>query len=187
MLKGKFIILSILLSCTLLHGYAQDTVKAKNIDGSLILPAKSVLDNLASAPNFSAFYRLIKVSGVFNNVGTSPVTILAPANKAFAKLPPGQLDTLIKPENSAALTAFVNNHLLAGKITSANIAQQIKLNNGTATLTTLAGNKLTAKIDANRNILLTDINGNQSVISRFDIAVQNGLMHVVTGVLTPAP
>ena len=183
---SKTIVLSVLLGCSL-YSYAQDNVKAKNIDGTIILPSKTITDNLSTAPNFSAFYTLLKTSGLANTLGVTPVTVLAPSNKAFAKLPPGQLDTLVKPGNSTALTAFINNHILPGKVTSATIAQQIKLNKGTATLTTAAGNKLTAKIDVNRNIVLTGINGNQSVISRFDAVVKNGVMHVVTEVLAAPP
>lgn len=119
--------------------------------------------------------------------GTAPITIFAPVNKAFESLPPGKLDTLFKPGHRTELAALINYHVLSGKMTSADIARQIKQNNGSAVLVTLAGKKLTAKIDSNRNIVLTDESGMNSIISRFDVLQRNGMLHVITGVLMPKP
>ncbi|RCH55256.1 hypothetical protein DJ568_08710 [Mucilaginibacter hurinus] len=181
MLKHKIVLASVLLACSL-GSMAQNNIQSKNINGSIFLPSRNITDNLAAAPDFSAFYNLLKASGTINTPAP-PVTFLVPGNKAFAKLAPGELDTLVKPENTTALVAMINKHILPGKLTAASIAQLIKQNNGSTVLTTAAGTTITAKIDANRNIILTDADGGTSVISRFDIAVQNGLMHVVTEVL----
>ncbi|GAA4333569.1 fasciclin domain-containing protein [Mucilaginibacter gynuensis] len=179
----KFI-LAFLAGLLCLHVSAQ----VKTIDGDNMPATKSIYDNLATAKNFTVLLNAIQKAGLSTQfTGTTPVTILAPNNKAFAALPAGTIDTLLKPEHKIELARLINNHILAGKITSADIARQIKMNNGQAVFTTLAGSKLTAKIDANRNIALTDENGSQSVVSRFDVQQLNGVLHTVTALLIPSP
>ena len=75
--------------------------------------------------------------------------------------------------------------LLQARLTAHDIERKINANNGEATFTTIAGTKLTAKIDENRNIVLIDENGGQSIISKFDIPQSNGILHIVTSVLVP--
>ncbi|RVU00621.1 fasciclin domain-containing protein [Mucilaginibacter limnophilus] len=175
----------ILFAAWLSTGYAQSA--GKSIDGVVMQPTKTAFDNLSANPNFSVFINAINTAGLSGTLSSqTPVTVLAANNKAFAKLPVGLLDTLFKPENKTKLAILVNGHLLAGKITSADIAQRIKNGNGSARLITLAGTSLTAVIDTNRNIVLTDGSGNQSVISRFNAVQSNGIVHTVTSVLMPA-
>lgn len=163
--------------------FAQNT---KLVEGNIFYTSKNALSNLASSKNFSTFYNAIQTAEANSQfIGNSVITVLAPANKAFDNLPIGYLDSLLLPQNRSNLLNMINYHIIAGKITSAEIARQIKLNKGTATFTTISGNKLIAKIDSNRNIVLTDASGQQSIISRFDVALKNGVLHTVTKVLLP--
>jgi len=160
--------------------------KVRNIDGALMSPSKTILENVSASSNFSTLTTIIKTADSTNTFsGNNPVTIFAPGNKAFEKLPSGQLDTLLLPAHKAQLTTLLNYHAVAGKITSKDILRQIKAGNGQATFTTLSGGILTARINENRNIVLADGNGGQSVVSRFDIQQSNGILHVVTQVLMP--
>lgn len=158
----------------------------KIIDGTSMMPANDIIGNIARSKELSLFFKAIQAAGLNETFkSTGPITVFAPDDEAFKKLPPGKLDTLLKPEHKFDLIAILTYHAIAGKITSKNIAQQISSNNGLATFTTLAGSKLTAKLDANRNIVLIDENGGQSIISRFDLEQSNGLIHIINSVLIP--
>jgi uncharacterized surface protein with fasciclin (FAS1) repeats len=160
--------------------------KARNIDGALMSPSKTILENVSASANFSTLATVIKTADSTNTFnGNNPVTIFAPGNKAFEKLPSGQLDTLLLPAHKAQLTILLNYHAITGKITSKDILRQIKAGNGQATFTTLSGGTLIARINENRNIILTDESGGQSIVSRFDIQQSNGIIHLVTQVLMP--
>ncbi len=158
----------------------------KNGDGALMSPSNNIMGNLSSSPNFSVLVNAIKAAGLTDTFNSnSPITIFAPANKAFEKLQSGKLDTLLLPAHQTELTNLLRYHAVAGRITSKDIQRQIKAGNGQATFTTLSGGVLTARINENRNIALTDENGGQSVISKFDIQQSNGMLQVITSVLTP--
>lgn len=161
------------------------TARAKNVDGTLMSSSKDLIDNLSASPLFTTLVKAINAAGLTENLKTGTITFFAPANQAFEKLPPGVLDTLLLPAHKAALMNMVNYHAVQGKITSRDIERQIKAGNGQATFTTLAGSTLTARINENRNIILTDENGGQSIVTRLDIEQSNGMLFVVTAVLLP--
>jgi len=121
----------------------------------------------------SLFINAVTTAGLDNIFTTGqPVTIFAPDNGAFEKLPAGLLDSLLKPANKIALVNLLNQHIIAGKLTISDVVRQMHLNNGQAVFTTLYGNKLIAKINANRNIVLVDEAGNETIVKQFNI--QNG-------------
>ena len=147
---------------------------------------KSLMANLSASGEFSILVNLIKVANLTSSFdGNSPVTFFAPTDKAFEKIAPGMLDTLLLPARQAQLAALIQYHTVVGRITSKDIAKLVKAGNGKATLTALSGGILTATINENRNIVLTDDNGGQCIISRFDIPQSNGLLDIVTAVLMP--
>ncbi len=162
---------------------AQNTATSKSVEGSVMVATKDIVNNLSGAQAFSVFAALLNKAAL--PAKNTPITIFAPSNKAFAKLQPGLADSLLRAQRPDSLLSLVNTHIVAGKITSADIARQIKLGNGQATFTTLSGEKLTATLDANRNIVLTDASGKRAVVARFDIPASNGIIHTVTAVLGP--
>jgi uncharacterized surface protein with fasciclin (FAS1) repeats len=170
-----------------------DTVKAKwgkikIVDGATMISSNDIIENMAQSKEYSVLVRAIENAGLtqtFKSKG--PITVFAPTNTAFEKLPAGQLDTLLKPVHKYDLSYLLTYHAIAGRITARDIARKINSSNGQATFTTIAGSKLTAKIDANRNIVLIDENGGESIISRFDIPQSNGMLHIVNSVLVPKP
>lgn len=172
-------------NCSLL--FAQNAaVKTRWVDGALMRSSNNVMENADSAAELSIFVTLVKAAGLADTLETTgPITVFAPTTQAFAKLPAGMLDSLQKPGNLPGLKKLVLGHIIIGNISSKDIAKQIHLNNGQAFYTTLAGTKLIATIDANRNIVLTTEGGNKSTIARFDIPQSNGILDIVTAVLAP--
>ena len=171
----------------------KDTVKAnwgkvKIVDGAEITSSNDIIENITQSKEYTTLVSVIEDAGLtetFKSKG--PITVFAPTNQAFDKLPAGELDTLMKPNHKLDLSYLLTYHAIAGRLTAHDIARKINANNGEAVFTTIAGSKLTAKIDENRNIVLVDENGNESIISKFDIPQSNGILHIVTAVLVPKP
>jgi uncharacterized surface protein with fasciclin (FAS1) repeats len=162
--------------------------KVKIVDGAEMNSANDIIENIAQSKEYTTLASAIEDAGLtetFKSKG--PITVFAPTNKAFDKLPDGELDTLLKPNHKLDLSYLLTYHAIAGRLTARDIARKINANNGEAEFTTIAGSKLTAKIDANRNIVLIDDNGNESIVSKFDIPQSNGILHIVTSVLVPKP
>ena len=168
-----------------------DTVKAKwgkikIVDGTAMVSSNDIIENMTLSKEYTVLINAIDEAGLtetFKSKG--PITVFAPTNQAFDKLPAGQLDTLLKPSHKLDLNYLLTYHAIAGRVTARDIAKKINSNNGLATYTTIAGSKLTARIDTNRNIVLVDENGGESIISKFDIQQSNGLLHIVNSVLVP--
>jgi uncharacterized surface protein with fasciclin (FAS1) repeats len=155
-------------------------------DGSLMLSTNDITTNISRSPELSGFYRIIDAAGLtetFKSKG--PITVFAPDNGAFNNLSKGKIDTLLMTDRKYDLIALVTYHAIAGIVTSKDIAHAISDGKGTATFTTLTGNKLTARLDDNRNIVLTDEHGGQSILNKFDIQQSNGLLHITNAVLIP--
>lgn len=116
--------------------------------------------------------------------GDGPFTIFAPVNDAFSKLPAGTVDYLLKPENKAALAKILTYHVVAGNLDAAAVLAAIKKGNGSATLTTVSGGKLTASLD-NGKVKLTDEKGGSAYVITTDLKGSNGLIHVIDTVVLP--
>jgi uncharacterized surface protein with fasciclin (FAS1) repeats len=162
--------------------------KVKIVDGAEMTSSNDIVENIAQSKEYTTLASVIEDAGLtetFKSKG--PITVFAPTNQAFDKLPAGQLDTLLKPNHKLDLSYLITYHAIAGRLTARDIARKINANNGQAVFTTIAGSKLTAKIDENRNIVLVDENGNESIVSKFDIPQSNGILHIVTAVLEPKP
>ena len=114
-----------------------------------------------------------------------PFTVFAPTNAAFAKLPAGTVDTLLKPENKAMLTGILTYHVVPGRLTATDIAAQAKANGGKATLTTVQGAKLTVW-EKDGSWYVGDAKGGMAKIGPADVLQSNGVIHVIDGVLLPA-
>jgi uncharacterized surface protein with fasciclin (FAS1) repeats len=162
------------------------TATLKKTEGASMLPTNDIAGNIARSPELSAFYKAIQISGLdetFKSRG--PITVFAPNNQAFGGTMAGKLDTLQRADHKYDLITLITYHSLSGIITAKDIGHAINSNKGFATFITLTGSKLMAKFDANRNIVLVDENGGQSVISKFDLEQSNGLIHITTAVLIP--
>ena len=114
-----------------------------------------------------------------------PFTVFAPTNDAFAKLPAGTVESLVKPENKATLTKILTYHVVAGSYDAKAIAKLIKEGNGTASLKTVSGGTLKASMKGNK-IVLTDEKGGMSTITIKNVYQSNGVIHVVDTVVLPS-
>ncbi len=183
--------LSLFAQTTIVANPVNDTVKAKwgkikIVDGTKMISSNDIIENITQSKEYTTLVAAIEDAGLTDTFKSKgPITVFAPTNEAFNKLPVGTLDSLLKPSHKLDLSYLLTYHAIAGRLTARDIARKINSNNGEATFTTIAGSKITAKIDGNRNIVLIDENGGESIISKFDIQQSNGMLHVVNSVLVP--
>lgn len=163
-------------------------IKAKMVNGTAMLANLNIIENISRSKDYSILLNAIKATGLtetFESKG--PITIFAPTNSAFEKLPAGKMDSLLLPGNKYQLSSLITYHAIAGKVSIKDIIKNIHDHKGTATFITLAGSKIAATIDANRNVILTDETGGKCAISQFDVEQANGMLHVVNSVFIPKP
>ncbi len=163
-------------------GYA-----AKNpmVGGKEMFPNKNIVENAVNSADHTTLVAAVKAAGLVDTLmSPGPFTVFAPTNAAFAKLPAGTVDTLLKPENKGTLTKVLTYHVVAGRISSADLKKMIKNENGTATLKTVSGSMLWATMQGN-TIVLKDEKGDWSKITQANVFQSNGVIHVVDTVVLP--
>lgn len=146
---------------------------------------KKIAENVAAAPNLSALFAAMQAAGLIDTlINPGPLTLFAPTSAAFARLPPGTVEMLLKPENKAALVRILRYHIVPGAITTEQIRERVKAGGGKAHYTSIDGEPLVIQIihDA---ISITDANGNKSYIETANLRQANGVVHIVGGVLLP--
>jgi uncharacterized surface protein with fasciclin (FAS1) repeats len=147
--------------------------------------AKTIADTAMGNPKLSTLVSAVQAADLAGTLsGPGPFTVFAPENEAFTRLAPGTLDTLLKPENKPTLTKVLTYHVVPGKVSLAQLREQIEAGNGTATLTTVEGSPLTVSTEG-AAIALTDVSGNKSYLAQPDVQASNGVVHVVNGVVVP--
>jgi uncharacterized surface protein with fasciclin (FAS1) repeats len=157
-----------------------------DVGGSAMYPAKDIVDNAVNSKDHTTLVAAVKAAGLVATLKSKgPFTVFAPVNNAFAALPAGTVETLLKPENKAKLTGILTYHVVAGNLDAAALEKMIKAGNGKATLKTVAGGELTAKMNGPRNIIIVDATGKASNISTYDVKQSNGVIHVIDRVLLP--
>jgi len=145
-----------------------------------------IVDVAAGFKDHTTLVAAVKAAGLVETLkGKGPFTVFAPTNDAFAKLPAGTVDNLLKPENKAKLAGILTYHVVAGNLNAKAVMAAIKKGNGKAELTTVAGGKLTAAIEGGK-VVLTDESGNKSTVTVTDLKATNGVVHVIDTVLLPA-
>ena len=155
------------------------------VGGAAMYPNKDIVDNAVNSADHTTLVAAVKAAGLVDTLkGAGPFTVFAPTNEAFAKLPAGTVDTLLKPENKDTLTKILTYHVVAGKMDGAAIKKAIKAGKGTATLTTVQGGTLTASMKGGK-LILTDAKGGTAMVTIADVYQSNGVIHVVDSVLMP--
>ncbi len=136
-------------ACSLTIGAAA-VIAAENpmVGGAAMYANKNIVENAAKSKDHTTLVAAVKAAGLVDTLsGKGPFTVFAPTNEAFEKLPAGTVDTLVKPENKQKLTGILTYHVVAGKVTAEKLMQDIKAGGGKATLKTVNGEKLIAKMD----------------------------------------
>jgi uncharacterized surface protein with fasciclin (FAS1) repeats len=151
--------------------------------GAFAQASKTIVENAAASKAHTTLVAAVKAAGLVETLsGKGPYTVFAPSNDAFAKLPAGTVDYLLKPENVKKLQAVLTYHVVSGNLDSKAVVAAIKAGNGKAVLTTVQGGQLVASVDG-KNVILTDAKGNKSVITAVDITSSNGVIHVIDTVV----
>jgi len=159
---------------------------SKMVGGAAMYPTKDIVDNAVNSKDHTTLVAAVKAAGLVETLkGKGPFTVFAPTNAAFAALPAGTVDNLLKPENKPALSGVLTYHVVAGNMTGAAIAKAIKAGNGTAELTTVNGGKLYAMMKG-KDLMVKDEKGNVATVTIADVTQSNGVIHVIDKVLLPA-
>jgi len=155
------------------------------VGGAEMSASKTIVENAANSKDHTTLVAAVKAAGLVDTLsGAGPFTVFAPTNAAFAKLPAGTVETLVKPENKATLTKILTYHVVAGRLSAADIAANAMAHGGKATLTTVQGETLTVS-KAGMGWAITDAKGGKSMITIADVPQSNGVIHVVDTVLMP--
>jgi uncharacterized surface protein with fasciclin (FAS1) repeats len=155
------------------------------VGGKEMFPQKNIIENAVNSSDHTTLVAAVKAAGLVETLESAgPFTVFAPVNAAFDKLPAGTVETLLKPENKAMLTKILTYHVVAGKISSADLKKQIKAGSGKAMLKTVSGGALWAMMKGN-SIVLKDENGGTAMITQANVFQSNGVIHVIDGVLLP--
>lgn len=182
MKKLVFIIAAIFVANV---SFAQGNMKTVKVGGAAMYPNKNIIENAVNSKDHTTLVAAVKAAGLVETLqGTGPFTVFAPTNEAFAKLPAGTVETLVKPENKATLTKILTYHVVAGKMDSEAIAAAIKEGNGKATFKTVEGGTLTAMMKG-KKLMLMDEKGGTSTVTIADVYQSNGVIHVIDTVVMP--
>jgi uncharacterized surface protein with fasciclin (FAS1) repeats len=186
-MKKQILTLGLVVAATAMMAFsatAQD--KTTMVGGEQMYPAKNIVENAMNSKDHTTLVAAVKAAGLVETLqGKGPFTVFAPVNDAFENLPAGTVDMLLKPENKATLVKVLTYHVVAGKMDFAAISAAIKKGGGMASLTTVSGGKLVAKMNGEHNITLTDENGNVANISTYDVYQANGVIHVIDNAVLP--
>jgi uncharacterized surface protein with fasciclin (FAS1) repeats len=170
------------LAITSLSANAQ---KDPDVGGATMYPSKTIVENAVNSPIHKTLVAAVKAGGLVDTLNSAgPFTVFAPTDDAFAKLPAGTAETLVKPENKDTLVKILTYHVVAGKISSKQLAGMIKRGGGKANLKTVQGEDLTATMSGG-HIMLTDAKGGMATITTADVFQSNGVIHVIDTVLMP--
>ena len=157
----------------------------KMVGGAAMYPTKDIIDNAVNSKDHTTLVAAVKAAGLVETLkGPGPFTVFAPTNEAFAALPAGTVDNLLKPENKGTLTGILTYHVVAGNMDAAALSKAIAAGNGTAELKTVNGGKLWAMMK-DQNVQLKDEKGNVATVTVADVKQSNGVIHVIDKVLMP--
>jgi uncharacterized surface protein with fasciclin (FAS1) repeats len=155
------------------------------VGGAAMYPTKDIIDNAVNSADHTTLVAAVKAAGLVDTLkGPGPFTVFAPTNEAFAKLPAGTVDSLLKPENKEMLAKVLTYHVVPGRLSASDLKKEIKAGNGQASLKTVNGESLTATMQG-KNIVLKDQKGDVSMITIPNVFQSNGVIQVVDTVLLP--
>ena len=159
---------------TLAHGHKRSKAQADLVDTA----AKSkVHTTLVTAVKAADLVDTLKSDG--------PFTVFAPTDTAFAKLPEGTVASLVQPKNKGTLAGILTYHVVAGRVRSTDLVNLINSGGGEATIKTVSGGTLTARLSGN-SIVITDAKGRATAVTKANVTTSNGVIHFTDGVFLPA-
>lgn len=175
---------ALVLSSVSLAGFSQGA--SVLVGGMAMYPQKNIVENAVNSNDHTTLVAAVKAAGLVDALmGKDKLTVFAPVNEAFDKLPEGTVSMVLKPENKATLTKILTYHVVAGNIDAAELNKLIAKGKGKASLKTLSGGTLTFMKNGPANIVVSDENGGMANISVYDVYQSNGVIHSIDTVLMP--
>ena len=177
-----------LLAAVASLAFAASAVAQDNpmVGGAPMFSNKNIVENAVNSKDHTTLVAAVKAAGLVDTLsGKGPFTVFAPTNAAFAKLPAGTVETLVKPENKVMLTKILTCHVVATNALSSAINKMIADDQGAHPVKTVGGCVLQAKKVGNK-ITLTDEKGGVATVTIADVRQSNGVIHVIDSVLLPA-
>ncbi len=190
LLKATLFTLAVITS---ISGFSQDKMKKGKmmnektvmVGGAEMYPSKNIIENAVNSEDHTNLVAAVKAADLVETLSSEgPFTVFAPTNAAFAKLPEGTVNTLLMAENKKTLQAVLTYHVVAGKWNAKAILKMIKKGKGKAEIKTVSGGTITAWLK-DKNVYITDENGNSAKVTIADVNQSNGVIHVIDTVLLP--
>ena len=165
---------------------AQMSEKTVTVGGAPMYPSKNIIQNAVNSKDHTTLVAAVKAAGLVETLeGAGPFTVFAPTNEAFAKLPPGTVESLLKPENKPTLVKILTYHVVSGRMTVVGLMKAIKAGEGMAKLRTVAGEDLIVKEAGPGKLSITDAKGDVAHVTIANVLQSNGIIHVIDTVLLP--
>jgi uncharacterized surface protein with fasciclin (FAS1) repeats len=155
------------------------------VGGAAMHANKNIIQNAVHSKDHTTLVAAVKAGGLVKTLeGRGPFTVFAPTNEAFAALPAGTVDTLLKPENKKTLDKILTYHVVSGRLTSEVLDRDIKKGDGKAELKTVEGGTLTVT-GSGKDLMVTDEKGDTAKVTIANVIQSNGVIMVVNKVLMP--
>ena len=157
----------------------------KMVGGAAMYPSKNIVQNAVNSKDHTTLVAAVKAAGLVPTLESAgPFTVFAPTNDAFAKLPAGTVDTLLKPENKDKLKSVLTYHVVPGRLTTKDLRDKVKAGNGKAELKTVEGAPLTVE-EKDGKLWLKDAKGDTAMITIGNVMQSNGVIQVINTVMSP--
>lgn len=161
--------------------YAQDPM----VGGAAMYANKNIVENAVNSKDHTTLVAAVKAAGLVKTLeGKGPFTVFAPTNEAFAALPDGTVETLLKPENKDKLVKILTCHVIGAKAMAADVTKMAMADGGAHKAKSVGGCELTLKSEGGK-VTVTDENGNVANVTIADVKQSNGVIHVIDKVLLP--
>jgi uncharacterized surface protein with fasciclin (FAS1) repeats len=181
LLRG--VALALVFSATSFAGVAY--AANPDVGGAPMLESKNIIENAVNSADHTTLVAAVKAAGLVETLsGPGPFTVFAPTNEAFAALPAGTVDNLLKPENKDMLVKILTCHVIAAKALSTDVMSMAQADGGTHEVTTVGGCKLWLSVKDN-TVWIKDEAGGMAKVTIADVIQSNGVIHVIDHVLLP--
>ena len=181
----RAITLAAMISVSALSGAAVYAQENPEVGGAAMFADKNIIENAVNSKDHTTLVAAVKAAGLVETLECKgPFTVFAPTNEAFAKLPAGTVDTLLKPENKAKLTKILTCHVVSGDIMASAVKKMVKDAGGEYDIKTVGGCVIKAMTKGNKFTLTYEAGGTAHVTIA-DVKQSNGVIHVVDAVLLP--
>ncbi len=156
-----------------------------DVGGAPMYADKNIVENAVNSKDHTTLVTAVKAAGLVDTLmSDGPFTVFAPVNAGFDALPAGTVETLLKPENKDTLTKVLTAHVVAGKLSGAQLMKKARANGGRYNMNAVSGDALTAVVKGS-HLYIFDESGGASKVTIADVNQSNGVIHVVEGVLLP--